>query len=944
MGVVYLAEDTKLKRLVALKVIKPSLAATPSTRERFLREAQLTAGFNHDHVVTIYQVGEDQGVPFLAMQLLEGESLEERLKRDGRLPLAEVRRIGREIASALHAAHERGLIHRDIKPANVWLEKRAEGPPRVKVLDFGLARSMSGDSSLTQKGAILGTPAYMAPEQGRGEPGDHAADLFSLGCVLYRMATGEPAFKGRDVPSTLLAVAVQTPRPPRELNPEVSEPLDGLIMKLLMKDRVRRPAGAREVDETLAGVEPIRNYQSPAPAAMKTVPVKPGRFAIVAAVLAAMVVLLGVIVIKVFDKDGKQVGQVTVPEGGSFATVLERPPPTKPRDPTPIPQPQPLPKLGEPLTPWSLVTRPAKIEGVLSWTIESIGHRGGIYRLAYSPDGQWLASYGEDRTIRIWDAGSGKLYRAILTPDGSQISTLAWAPDSKWLAWHNGYDLTSPGGETRIYDIASGRVVKRFEFGGESRWSPDGKTFVFADTEFWDTATWQMIHKKKVGSLFSPDSKKIASIREKSVVIWDAASLDQIGECALEKEPKSLAWMADSQRLVAMGEGVIWKIDSASGKATSIKVEPSKFGNFILKEGWSPDRKRVVIGGFLASHQFELRVIDVENGKILKHFLATQLPHNPVASVTWSPNGKSLAVGTAGDGTISVFDPESAKQLHSLQGTKQRRRQYMVWPADGQPLSIFGTGCDKLAEEGWDLRGQKVNAVKLKYPEYSILLGLSWSRDLKYRLEGGGADGKITMLDSETGKTTEWATKQTYIMELTFAPEGKILFCDVNGSLYLLNMKSGEVTPVPVERSYGMDFSPDGKMVALGDIRNRGLLRLLTSDFKKEVLSVKAHPDTIIYNLCWSPNGKLLATSDYLLVRLWNAETLAPQGALVVLPEDKGLALTADGHYRGTPLRIERDIVYVVQTNDGQQTYTPAEFAEKFGWKNDPSKVNFAAK
>ena len=138
------------------------------------------------------------------MQFLHGETLEERMKREGRLPLAEVVRIGRETALGLAAAQKRGLVHRDIKPVNIWLESEKG---RVKILDFGLARFGSQDSHLTQQGAILGTPAYMAPEQAKGQAVDGRADLFSLGCLLYQMATGELPFKGSDAVSTLLAVA-----------------------------------------------------------------------------------------------------------------------------------------------------------------------------------------------------------------------------------------------------------------------------------------------------------------------------------------------------------------------------------------------------------------------------------------------------------------------------------------------------------------------------------------------------------------------------------------------------------------------------------------------------------------------------------------------------------------------------------------------------------------
>src|SRR5262249_35920101 len=160
---------------------------------------------HHDHVVTIHQVAEDRGVPFLAMEMLGGESLDSRLQREGHLTLAETLRIGREIASGLDAAHEQKLIHRDIKPANIWLEARKGQPSRVKILDFGLAHVERADQRLTQSGLVLGTPSYMSPEQAGGEAVDHRCDLFSLGCVLYRMITGKQAFEGGNLRSIMKA-------------------------------------------------------------------------------------------------------------------------------------------------------------------------------------------------------------------------------------------------------------------------------------------------------------------------------------------------------------------------------------------------------------------------------------------------------------------------------------------------------------------------------------------------------------------------------------------------------------------------------------------------------------------------------------------------------------------------------------------------------------------
>jgi hypothetical protein len=248
MGVVFKAEDLQLRRLVALKAMLPGIAASPANRQRFLREAQAAAAIEHDHIVPIYQVGEDRGIPFLAMQLLKGESLDDRLRREPRLAAAEVIRVGRETAEGLAAAHAQGLIHRDIKPANLWLEGERR---RVKVLDFGLARAAAGDSQLTQSGVIVGTPAYMAPEQAAGKPVDGRCDLFSLGCVLYRCSTGELPFRGPDTISTLMAVAMEQPRPPRAANADVPPALSDLIMRLLAKNPAGRPASARDVQLAL---------------------------------------------------------------------------------------------------------------------------------------------------------------------------------------------------------------------------------------------------------------------------------------------------------------------------------------------------------------------------------------------------------------------------------------------------------------------------------------------------------------------------------------------------------------------------------------------------------------------------------------------------------------------------------------------------------------------
>ena len=259
MGTVYEAEDPGLDRLIALKLMNPDFATCEDARQRFLREAQAMAALKNDNVVRVYQVGEVGDILFVKMELLAGESLDARLRRLISLPWHEVVRIGLETASGLAAAHGRGLIHRDIKPSNLWLEamdRNSMGPAveRVKILDFGLAKSVQADNRMATGGMILGTPAYMAPEQARCEQVDARADLFSLGCVLYHMAAGSKPFDGSSPTAILSKVLTAEPAPLAEVCPGLPPALTRLIEQLLSKDPDLRPASAREVAAKLQAI------------------------------------------------------------------------------------------------------------------------------------------------------------------------------------------------------------------------------------------------------------------------------------------------------------------------------------------------------------------------------------------------------------------------------------------------------------------------------------------------------------------------------------------------------------------------------------------------------------------------------------------------------------------------------------------------------------------
>ncbi len=246
MGVVYQARDPVLGRLVAIKALAPQLCGDAAAQARFLREARAAAAINHPNVVTIYAVEEVAGLLLLVMELVDGVSLQDRIAGGSRLALPEIVRIGAQVAAGLAAAHARGLVHRDIKPANILLA----GPSgQAKITDFGLARA-ADDAVLTLSGVVVGTPAYMAPEQARGQPAGHRADLFSLGSVLYAMSAGSPPYSGSTL-AVLRAVAAGPPVALQAMGTSVPQWLIDLIAKLHAPDPARRFQTAAEVAEVL---------------------------------------------------------------------------------------------------------------------------------------------------------------------------------------------------------------------------------------------------------------------------------------------------------------------------------------------------------------------------------------------------------------------------------------------------------------------------------------------------------------------------------------------------------------------------------------------------------------------------------------------------------------------------------------------------------------------
>jgi serine/threonine protein kinase len=270
MGAVYIARDPAMERVVALKTIHSLALSGPQAdefRERFYREARAAGGLSHPGIVTIFDVGEQDGVPYLVMEFIEGRTLAEAAKNGQRFTFERVCEIGQQVAEALGYAHKHGVIHRDIKPANILMTSQEKyGVERPKITDFGVAKL--GAAELTSTGQILGSPAFMPPEQFTGAPIDGRSDLFSVGVILYWMATGEYAFPGETITAVSYKVVNTEPVPPRKLNPAVPAGFDQIILKCLAKAPSDRYATGEDLAHDLGGLRAGRTaaeLQAPAP-------------------------------------------------------------------------------------------------------------------------------------------------------------------------------------------------------------------------------------------------------------------------------------------------------------------------------------------------------------------------------------------------------------------------------------------------------------------------------------------------------------------------------------------------------------------------------------------------------------------------------------------------------------------------------------------------------
>jgi WD40 repeat protein len=969
-------------------------------------------------------------VPFLAMEFLEGETLHEHLRREPMPPLAEVLRIGREIAQGLAVAHAIGLIHRDIKPSNIWLES-PKG--RVKLLDFGLARSAGGDDApLTQTGVILGTPAFMAPEQARGETVDHRCDLFSLGSVLYCMTTGEPPFKGRDALSTLPVVARDPSKAPRQLKAGMPPALNDLILRLLAKEPADRPSSAEAVAADLQAIE--EEWTRPIPVAAVVpapAPVRaPPRRRLVPMILAALMLLgtaalLAAIVIRIRGKDGRET-TIEVPEGSKVTIEQEgrvvvfpadAPNPSRDRPgaekaPPDAPAAPPLIEGTEPLSLRALVRQPARLPRVRSWTLETRHPRGGSISVAMRPDGRQLAVSSYDGVIRLYDPSTGSLQQALLGQQKVIIPafdhcSLTWSPDSKQLA--SCYVF----GPLHIWNADTGELLRTIPTNSPGNtcaaWSPSGRLLACAGVDgvgLWDVESWQQTpfpaEAGFIGGLaWSPDSKMLAAAyRDKVIRLWEVPSAKLLHKLeGYEGEWPTLALSPDGKTLVAAGyEKKIPVWDVHSGKL--LKTLEIDKGGKTRSIAFSPDGKILAVGTTFWSlvHLFEVETWKglgvLEPGMLLE-----------TRSLSWTPDGATLAASCGNH--VSIFNVSTGKEMRRIE--THPGMIYFAWSSEGKKIAA------PLAENGSWWKGVRIwdaDSGELLHRIESFSGGLSWSpRGNSLAVLG---DKQVHILDSVSGQRLRSWNTSFPLGSVAWSSDGRRIATAGEKTVQIWAAASGRLIHTlqgHTDKVRAIAWSPDSKTIASASGGDK-TVRLWDASSGKPIHSFDGG-DTVA--LSWSPDGKSLASSDWDiaakelqlrcsgafvgwtadstavitqdnaagLVRWWDRQSgdqlretksdllpgfsiARPDGrfaacaqracldiwaidrgrtslTLVPLRDGKWLALRPDGHYRGSA-GVEKELVYVVQTEKGQELLAPAEFEKQYGWKNDPQRVRLPPK
>jgi len=844
-GVVYKAEDTKLKRLVALKFLPSSIMASEAEKTRFIHEAQAAAALNHPNICTIYKINEIDGQAFIAMEFVEGQSLKEKVA-SGMLQVANAIDIAIQVAAGLQAAHEKKITHRDIKPANVMLTPKGQ----VKIMDFGLAK-LAGRSALTKEGATLGTVAYMSPEQARGEEVDRRTDIWAFGVVLYEMITGQLPFKGEYEQAVMYSIMNMDPEPVMGLRTGVPVELERMINKALVKKANLRYQNIEDllVDLSALQLRPKASTGSQPPIKAK-VPARKSLW--LYGGLAGIGVLLA-IVVSVLLLQPKRAPELN--PDAAFRVL-----------------PIPFAQIGYPgISPdgnW-LAFQAADANG--KWDVYFMNTSGGEPRRITADSSDYLGSAdvspdGSQVVYDRWDQRLQKAEVCIISSLGGTSKVLAgrgnlprgprWRPDGQRIGYMldiNNF-LPSKSGKREFWSIRPDGTDNRLEFvdsvgiGGNSSfaWSPNGKSVAWIRT-FPARYAEVIVHELETGKerQLTFDKKNIDEVcwTNNEAIIYSSS-----------KGGNSDLWMAPmnggqtvqitkgigsetGMRISADGKKLVYLQSQESRHVWLANINGSAGRQITFDEfnawhpSFSPDGQRLLVcmggSGLFANTGRPLYMMNRDGSNRQQMTRGDQIARDPL----WSPDGKWLAYGS-----YSTSEPEDSARVYLLEASNP-----------GNPR-LLGKGFPGLWIDPQNLIVATSSNTWLFSIDGATPKRLSQDSTLAFPIFG---EKNVLLKDLHKGRegwwiipTKDWHAPATgqprkiladnYFVDL--APSRKFLFCaEKPGEVWKISLPDGKPARLPGPFPFleiGFRMSYDGQEIVYVDSRTQGKLVMIENLFK----------------------------------------------------------------------------------------------------------------
>jgi WD40 repeat protein len=940
MGVVYKARQVSLNRPVALKMILAGQLASPGEVARFRREAEAAANLDHPGILPVYEVGEHEGQHYYAMKLVEGGSLAAKIPDLVGQPRPAATLLAR-VCRAVHHAHQHGILHRDLKPGNVLVDP--EGTPYVS--DFGLTRRMEGDSRVTQSGAIVGTPSYMAPEQAAAKKDlSIAVDVYALGAILYEVLTGRPPFRADTPLDTLLQVMDREPPRPRSLRPGADPDLETIALKCLQKEPAKRYGSAEALAEDLErwlGGEPILARRSSSGERLVKWARRRPAVASLLACLAA-VVLGGVFALTALWLRAERERVEAVTQRRDAESAREEAAENARRASAEAANAR-LRLYDLTVNQAQSAWREANVRRAIGLLNEQVPGGDGpdlrgfewhyLWRLchnarltrhlgdnvvecvAFSPDGKRVGAVGRFGVLKVWDASTGAVVFAA-RDEADWVRRLAFSPDGRTVA-------TPSGRSVKVRDAVTGQVVRTLT-GHKGRvnavaYSPDGQWLASCDdaatTVVWNASDGSVAatlggHSAEVVDLaFFPDGGTLASVSGPGVVrVWEIPGGRELRSFhGRVVAPVSMAVSPDGSKIVLTGRklavppvGGVLIADALTGRELSWYPAPT---NDVGAATFSPDGRLLAVTG----DDNAVRLLEVAGGKEVRRF-RTRGRWNTRA--VFSPDGSSLAAGGYDD-TVEVWDVGRDQECLTRGGIFPRGSFYALNADSGQVvefalssvgLAIFDvtTGQRLVRLQGVDSPWSAVNTV-------SPLV--AFAPDGR-QVAGGSADGTVRIWDTKTGALLREleGIPNTGVTALAYSRVGTRLAAAGAEQVCVWELPSGRSVASlkgDLAEVNGLAFSPDGRQLVTGSGQRTILLWDVERGTVVRTLSKVKGYGNFPSQVLFSPDGlRIVAATGSDSVEVFDADSgkelfsLAGHTAKVfqiaLSPDGKRLASAAD--------------------------------------------------